>query len=124
MRRSALALAAVLALAAAFACGDGTGDGGNGNGPSGGTPDANGSGPSFEELRQDLLTQLDGIGANIGAVPDDIRNQILGQCRALDEFADDDEVDALCTAMQRAMDRGDPGLIELVLENLATLEED
>ena len=115
MSRLFLVLPVVLVLAAAFACGDGTGDGGNG-----GTP----QGPSFEELRQDLLTQLDSIGANIGAVPDDIRNQILGQCRALDEFADDDEVDALCTAMQRAMDRGDPGLIDLVLENLATLEED
>jgi hypothetical protein len=137
---SLLALACVLALA----CSDG--DGGANGGetpndtPSNGTaPLVDGTGtadpvPTFPgdpaeptprnlgEARERLTDQLDAIGANIGAVPDDIRQQLLERCEALAEFADRDDVESICQAIAAAIDTNDPGLIDRVLGQLADLE--
>jgi hypothetical protein len=88
------------------------------------TPTLYAVGETFLELRDGLAEALDSIGANIGAVPPDIRADLVARCQRLARFAAEDEVNVICDAIERAMDRGDPGLIELVLENLVTLEED
>ena len=127
-----------IAGALAVACG-GDGDGGaNGNATPGvnATPGASATASpppidggeatprSFAEARDRLSGQLQAIGANIGAVPDDIQEQILERCRALEEFADTDAVEGICQAIDQAIESNDPGLIDRVLDQLAELEED
>lgn len=139
MRRRFALLATPIALAAmlALACnGGGTNGGetpdGSGTPSTDGTPGvptfpSDGAEPTprnFAEARERLNSQLDAIGANIGAVPDDIREQLLERCRALEEFADAGDVEAICQEIDLAIENNDPGLIDLVLEQLAELEED
>ena len=142
MRRCLVLLATLFALAAtlALAC-----NGGGDNGSNGGeTPDGNGTPtvdgtpgvPTFpsdgaeptprdlDEARERLSSQLDAIGANIGAVPDDIRDQLLDRCRAIEEFTDAGDIEAICQEIDLAVENNDPGLIDLVLGQLAELEED
>ena len=121
-RAIALLAAALLVATLAAACGDG---GSNGTTPSGTASPSDGTSTNpgdFERARDAFAQQLGAIGANIGAVPDDVRAQLLGQCRALGDFADPGEVGQLCDEVQRAMDTSDPGLIDLVLNQLAQLQ--
>jgi len=130
-----LALAAMLALACAGGD-DGSNGGqtpdGNGTAVADGTPGvptfpSDGAEPTprdFSEARERLSSQLDAIGANIGAVPDDIREQLVERCRAIEEFADAGDVEAICREVELAIESNDPGLIDRVLEQLAALEED
>ena len=136
------ALLAALAVSVFVACGGGgetdtpsatgTIDGANGS-PSGTeapageqTPGANGAAATvdgatptaFEALRDAFIDDLAGIGVNIGAVPEDVREALLATCEELSAFAD---VEAVCGAVARAMDSGDSGLIDLVLDELAEL---
>ena len=75
----------------------------------------------FELARDALYQELDSYGANIGVLPDDVRDDLLASCRALDEFAASDDVDDICAAIEQAIADGDPGLIDLVLNELAAL---
>lgn len=125
MRAPPAAIAAVLVVAVslAVACDDG-GNGRNGDGGATATPGAEtpATPSTFDDLRGALLERLDAFGVNIGAVPPDVRAQILGLCRQLEQFVDEDTVDELCGAVERAMEQNDPGLIDLVIEDLAALE--
>ena len=88
------------------------------------TPGANGAAATptaFEALRDGLIDDLAGIGVNIGAVPEDVREALLARCEELSAFADGDRVEAICGAVARAMDSGDSGLIDLILDELAEL---
>ncbi len=134
-RRALVAAVVVMAASLATACG---GNSGNGDGtsrpsdtPAGGTAPRGTAtvGPEdtpteFEALRDDLSAQLDAIGVNIGDVPDDIRDQILASCRELGRFTDAERVEEVCEAIERAIEDDDPGLIDLVVEQLAELEPD
>ncbi len=141
MKRHLALIIALLMLTAglAGACGGGNGAGGNGATPgrtaspaptedgAGSTPTQDGaeSTPTnFEALRDALRNQLDAIGVNIGAVPDDVRDQILASCRELEAFVEGERVEEICGAIEQAIERGDPGLIDLVLNQLAELEPD
>jgi hypothetical protein len=132
---------ALVAAAAALACGgdgDGTGAnaGGNGGSPNGTPPAAtatsllpggNTDAPtpsSLDEARDELTAQLDAIGVNIGAVPDDIRADLLEDCGALTQFADEDEVEGICRAIEEAIDANDPGQIDRILSRIEDLEQD
>ncbi len=111
MSRGLLLLTAPVVLAAVLI-------GCNGGGDS--APNA----AEFELARDALYQELDSYGANIGFLPDDIRDDLLESCRALDEIAAVDDVDDICTAIAQAVADGDPGLIELVLNELAALTAD
>ena len=139
MRQRLALLTTLLAIAGALAVACGGDGGGNGNetpdgdatpnaGATSSPPPLDGGGEStprsFAEARDRLSGQLQAIGANIGAVPDDIQEQILERCRALAEFADSDAVEGICQAIDRAIESNDPGLIDRVLDQLAELEED
>ena len=76
---------------------------------------------AFEALRDELADDLEAIGVNIGAVPEDVREALLARCQELSAFADADLIEAICGAVARAMDSGDSGLIDLVLDELAEL---
>ena len=122
-RRRLLLLAAPVVLAALLlGC---NGEGGTANGgniPSpGGTKTGDETPTAFELARDTLYQELDGYGANIGVLPDDIRDDLLASCRALDEFTSSGDVDNICAAIERAIADGDPGLIQLVLNELAAL---
>lgn len=122
----ALLLTAVIALS----CGD---DGGSGSALDGddasGTP---GSGVAtvasdeeptdFTSLRDDLIERLDSIGVSIGFAPDEVRDQLLESCHDLELFADAGRVGDICDALDDAIERGDPGLIDLILDELRKLE--
>ena len=127
-RRLTLAIALLL-LAAAVACG-GSGDTANGD-PDGDTPSpvvtliATDDPPTtFEAVRADLLAKLDAIGVNIGFVPDDIGEQLVNSCLQLEAFVEGERVTEICASIGDAIERGDPGLIDLVMERLADLEPD
>ena len=118
MSRRLLLLAAPVVLAALLlGC---NGDGGDAPTPAG-TAIGDGTPTEFELARDELYQDLDSYGANIGVLPDDIRDDVLASCRALDEFAESDDVDQICTAIEQAITDGDPGLIDLVLNELAAL---
>lgn len=106
-----VALASVAAIVAA--CGGG-GDGGPG-------PNATDTAAAFETARADLRADLEGYGENIGSLPADIREDLLAACRELDSYISKDEVDDICSAVERAIDDDDPGLIDLVLNELDAL---
>ncbi len=113
MSRRLLVLAAPVVLAALLLGCNGGGDSPNG-------PNA----IEFELARDALYQELDNYGANIGFLPDDVRDDLLASCHALDELAASDDVDEICTAIERAIADGDPGLIDLVLNELAALTYD
>lgn len=118
MSRRLLLLGAPVVLATMlFGC---NGDGGDSPTPVS-TANGDGTPTEFELARDALSEELDRYGANIGALPDDVRDDLLASCRALDEFAASDDVDQICTAIERAIADGDPGLIDLVLNELAAL---
>lgn len=122
----------MLVAASALACGDDDGNSPsrpttNGtqpaNGEQGSPTNADGEPPTaFEEARGDFAASLEAIGSNIGAVPEDVRADLLDRCNALAEYADGDDVESICSAVERAMDSGDFGLVDLVLEQLRELE--
>ena len=85
------------------------------------TENGNEAPTEFEVARDALYQELDSYGANIGVLPDDVRDDLLASCRALDEFAASDDVDDICAAIEQAIADGDPGLIDLVLNELAAL---
>ena len=121
MNRRLLLLAIPLLLVAAglaIACG-GENDSPNptGNG-------ANGTAEPFEAARDALVDQLENIGSNIGGVPPDIGAGLLADCRQLEVFVGRDSIESICDAIQQAMDNNDPGLIDLVLSELAALTPD
>ena len=86
------------------------------------TVEANATPTEFETLRDGLRDRLDAIGASIGDTPSDIREQILASCRELADFAEPDLVEPICQDIDEAIERGDPGKIDLVLGHLASLE--
>ena len=123
-RRLTLAIALLLLAAAAVACG-GRGD------PTGGTVSpvvtliaTEDSPTTFEAARDDILAKLDAIGVNIGIVPDDIGEQLVRSCLALEAFVQGERVAEICASITDAIERGDPGLIDLVMERIADLEPD
>jgi hypothetical protein len=128
-RRLTPVIALLLLAAAAVACG-GSGDTANGD-PDGETASpvvtliaTEGPLTTFEALRDDLLARLDAIGVNIGIVPDDIGEQLVSSCLALEAFVESERVAEICASIGDAIERGDPGLIDLVMERLADLEPD
>ena len=137
MKRRLTPVIALLLLAAAIACG-GSGDTAEIDGADGdptGQPGETASPvvtliatedppTTFAELRDDLLARLDAIGVNIGIVPDDIGEQLVSSCLELQGFVDGERVAEICASIGDAIERGDPGLIELVMERLADLEPD
>jgi hypothetical protein len=115
-----VAIAVLLAVAAAgVACGGGNGGGNGGNGGNGATATTT---SDFTQLRDSLRTRLEGIGVNIGSVPDDVLNQILDQCHELENFADQKRVNDLCDAIKRARDTNDVGLIDQIVTQLGQLQ--
>jgi hypothetical protein len=78
---------------------------------------------AFETLRDELRDRLDAIGASIGDTPSDIREQLLTSCRELGEYVDSDRVEPICRDIEDAMDRSDPGKIDLVMDYLAELKQ-
>jgi hypothetical protein len=120
-RVAAVALLAAVAVLA-MACGGGNG----GNSATAtttttATAATTATGP-FAQLRDALRNRLNGIGVNIGSVPDDILNQILNQCHGLEEFADQNRVTDLCDAIRRARDTNDVGLIDQIVTQLGQLK--
>lgn len=119
MNRSLWLLGALLTLTAALVIGcGGGGGGGSDGGPTKGSPE------DFARDRDALMGELDAIGANIGAVPDDIREHLLRLCQDLEQYVDPEELETVCSAIDRAIEENDPGLIDLVLNELAALEPD
>jgi hypothetical protein len=119
-----VATALLLAVAAAaMACGGGSGDGGNSTTATTTTATTTTTTTgTFAQLRDALRTRLEGIGVNIGSVPDDVLRQILNQCHELDEFADQSRVTDLCDAIRRARDTNDAGLIDQIVTQLGQLK--
>ena len=75
----------------------------------------------FQELRSSVSSQLDGIGVNIGQVPDDVLNKLLSQCHELQKYADQTRVNNLCDAIKRAHDNNDPALVDQIVQQFAEL---
>ena len=136
-RRTWLLLASLLLSSAVAACGGEDNNRappatGSGQTPQAGTtsevPDATEEAEAtpteFEALRDSLANRLDAIGASIGDTPNDIRGQLLESCLGLGEFVDPDRVEPVCQDIEDAIERGDPGKIDLVLDHLADLEPD
>ena len=123
MSRRLLVLAAPVVLAALLLGCNGDSDAPNETGTQAPVTTENGNGTptEFELARDALYQELDSYGANIGVLPDDVRDDLLASCRALGEFAASDDVDNICTAIEQAIADGDPGLIQLVLNELAAL---
>lgn len=133
--RLAITTGLLLAAALAFACGD---SGTNGNGsPTDRTPGQSGtpgagvtqvnpddSPTDFASLRDGLIDRLDAIGVSVGFVPDDVRDDLIDSCHDLDLFADSDRVDEICGALGDAIERADPGLIDVVISGLRDLAEE
>ena len=118
MSRRLLLLGAPVVLATMlFGCNGDSGD----SQPPVTTENGNEAPAEFEVARDALYQELDSYGANIGVLPDDVRDDLLASCRALDEFAASDDVDDICAAIEQAIADGDPGLIDLVLNELAAL---
>ncbi len=78
---------------------------------------------NFEQLRDALRNRLNGIGVNIGVVPDDVLNQILNQCHELEQFTDQTRVNDLCTAVRRARDTNDVGLLDQIVTQIGQLKQ-
>lgn len=131
--RTALAVLLFAAAALALSCSSGSGANGNPTAavtpgqtglPSPGPGDGKESTPtSLAQARGRLSSQLQAIGANIGSVPQDIEQQILDRCQALEQFANPDTVRPICQAIQQAIATDDPGLIDGVLRSLSQLKE-
>ena len=127
-RRLTLAIALLLLAVAAIACG-GSGDTSTGDPPETASPvvtliATEDSPTTFEAARDDILAKLDAIGVNIGIVPDDIGEQLVRSCLALEAFVQGERVAEICASITDAIERGDPGLIDLVMERIADLEPD
>lgn len=76
---------------------------------------------SFGALRGELQDRLDGIGVNIGGMPDDVRQELVAFCLQLETFADGDEVAEICGLLEDAIEQGDPEILDTVLDRLAEL---
>ncbi|OGO50780.1 MAG: hypothetical protein A2148_03580 [Chloroflexi bacterium RBG_16_68_14] len=88
------------------------------------TPTVEGTPTRFQALRDQLRGQLEAIGDNIGAIPDDIRAGLLARCHELEEFVAPEVIADICGAIEQAIEGDDPGLIDLVLDRLAELTEE
>ncbi len=77
---------------------------------------------SFGALRGELQDRLDGIGVNIGGMPDDVRQELLAFCLQLETFADGGEVAEICGLLEDAIEQGDPEILDTVLDRLAGLQ--
>ena len=77
---------------------------------------------SLPELRGELSNRLDGIGVNIGAVPDDVREQLLASCRQLERFVERERVDQICQTIEDAIEQGDPGLLDRAVQQIEELQ--
>lgn len=120
MRLGAIAVCFAVVAFISLGCGMGSSGGGDK------TPNAlptndKGTPLSFAEARDAFVQRLDAIGPNIGSVPPDVQQQIMQQCSLLTHYAGQGGIDEICRAVQRAVDRGDPGLIDLVLRDLRAL---
>ncbi len=113
--------AAPVIVALAAVAGIVAGCGGDSNGDTTPNPDGTDAPAAFETARADLQADLEGYGENIGSLPNDIREDLLASCRELASYASDDAVDDICSAVERAIDNADPGLIDLVLNELDAL---
>ena len=126
-RRLTLAIALLLLAAAAVACGgSGTGDD---DPPETASPvvtliPTEDPPTTYEAARDDILAKLDAIGVNIGIVPDDIGEQLVSSCLELEAFVQGESVAEICASITDAIERSDPGLIDLVMERIADLEQD
>ena len=118
-----LIIAAIVALAAVASSCDGDSKGGDPTTVPVPT-DPSGTPVPFEVLRDDLADELDAIGPNIGAVPPDVQQQLLVQCGQLVNFVDRDEVAPLCNAIDKAIERNDPGSVDNIVDLLRALKED
>lgn len=87
------------------------------------TPGFRGTPSNFSEARDAVRSRLDAIGVNIGEVPQDVRRQVLAQCRDMTRFADQKKVTDLCGAVERAMNTGDFGLLDQVIAQLDQLKK-
>jgi hypothetical protein len=76
----------------------------------------------FEEFRDALAQRLDAIGVNVCCVPPDVRQNLIDQCGQLALYAKQDAVDQICTAIGQAMDRADPGLLDIVVSEVRQLK--
>jgi hypothetical protein len=120
LRLSASAVCIAIVAFALMGCG-----GGGSNGHATVVPlptNEQGTPLSFEAARDAFAERLDAIGVNICCVPPDVRQNLIDQCEELALYAQQDAVDQICTAVGRAMDRGDPGLIDLILPDLRALQ--
>ncbi len=127
MKRSLSLPIALLALAIALAACAG-GDGGEAvNGVDGEQPSTTPGEPddeptAFDALRDELRDRLMAIGASIGSTPNDVREGLIESCLDLAEYVDMERVEPICRDIEDAIDAGDPGKIERILDHLAALE--
>ena len=83
---------------------------------------AQGTPLSFEQARDALVQQLDGIGVNIGSMPDDVAAHLVAECQLLTSYAKPATVTQICNGIQQARDRADPGLLDIVVSSLRALK--
>ena len=77
------------------------------------------------ESAADLASKsIDDVLSNIGSVPDDIRDALIASCQELGTFVDKETIDRICPAIGQAIDANDPGLIDVIVEELAALHGD
>ncbi len=81
-----------------------------------------GTPPTSAAFLEGFTARLDAIGPNIDSVPADVQIQILTECGLLSNYADRDTVAQLCNAIAKAMENHDPGLLDLVVDELLDLE--
>ncbi len=114
MRRTCLALVLLITLAAfGIAC-----SGSGGTSPK--TKETQSA--DFAHLRDSLRAQLDGIGVNINAVPNDVLTQLLNRCHELEKYADGPTVNSICDSIKRSHDNNDAAALSQVVTQLGQLK--
>lgn len=76
----------------------------------------------FDAQRDELAERLDAIGANVGAVPPDVRQELLILCGNLVDLAERETVQQICNGLNQAFLNDDPDLLDLVVRELRNLE--
>jgi hypothetical protein len=77
---------------------------------------------SLEQLRANLEARLETIGVNVGAVPEDVRDQLVRYCMGLKAFVQDGEIDDICNSIAVAIEQADRQLLEQVSTRLGNLQ--